>query len=417
MILRVILRFRTKHNADEVAILDGQLTPFLPLALPDIGPEEEAEILGVLRSGRLALGPKTAEFERLFSSYLGAPWASAVSSGTAGLHLAVRSLSIGPDDCVVTPSFSFISAANSVRYEGAEPVFLDVEEKSLCLSPTALRAYLESCKESEGGLFDPVTGRRVAGVMSVDVFGHPADLGALLEVASPFGLPIVSDSCEALGSRRLHGDSWVHAGTGGVAAVYGFYPNKQITTGEGGMVTGSDPDIEERVRSLRNQGRRAGDPWLHHTRVGFNYRLDELSAALGVAQMKRVEDILRRRAGVVSSYEERLRDVEGITTPEPATWAEPAWFVEFLRVDERIDRDRLVQYLVANGIESKAYFDPPVHLQPPYADRPELVPQPLRVTEEASGRILIVPLYSRLSSDEVDRVCDTLRRGLVEAAA
>ncbi|MEX0832547.1 MAG: DegT/DnrJ/EryC1/StrS aminotransferase family protein [Actinomycetota bacterium] len=397
--------------------MNDQPTPFLPLARPDIGADEEDEVLGVLRGGRLALGPKTAEFERLFAAYVAAPWACAVSSGTAGLHLAVRSLSIGPDDCVVTPSFSFISAANALRYEGAEPVFLDIERDSLCLSPDAVRVYLDSCKESEGGLFDPVTGRRVAGVVSVDAFGHPANLGALLEIASPFGIPIVSDSCEALGSRRLQGDSWVYAGTGAVAAVYGFYPNKQITTGEGGMVTGSDPDIEERVRSLRNQGRRAGDPWLHHTRMGFNYRLDELSAALGVAQMKRVEEILLRRAGVVSSYEERLRDVEGIATPEASAWADPAWFVEFLRVDEGIDRDRLVQFLNANGIESKAYFDPPVHRQPPYADRPDLVPEPLPVTEEAAARILIIPLYSRLSTDEVDRVCDALRRGLAEVAA
>lgn len=374
-------------------------------------------MLGALRGGRLALGPKTGEFERLFAGFVGSPWAAAVSSGTAALHIAVRALSIGPEDCAVTSSLSFIAAANALSYEGAEPVFLDVDPDSLCLSPSALRQYLDSCKEAEDGLHDPNTGRRVAAVMPVDIFGHPAKLDEIIEIAAPASIPVVSDSCEALGSQFQRSDAWVHAGTGAKITVYGFYPNKQITTGEGGMATGTDPDIEERIRSLRNQGRRSGDPWLHHTRIGYNYRLDELSAALGVAQMRRVDEILERRSRVVSWYQEELAGVEGVSTPRAASWAKPSWFVEFLLVSKEVDRDKVVLHLNAKGIESKAYFDPPVHRQPPYAVRPHLAPGPLPVTDDAAARNVIVPLYGGLSRTEVARVCDALRSGLGEAAA
>jgi perosamine synthetase len=387
--------------------------PDIPLARPDLGPEEEAEVLTVLRSGRLALGPKTLAFERSVSAYTLSPWAVAVSSGTAGLHLAVRALGIGEDDCVVTSSFSFIASSNCLRYEGAEPVFVDIDAETLCLSPSALRAYLETCKEREDTLRDPVTGRRVAAVLPVDVFGHPADLEAIREVVGPWGLPVISDSCEALGSRYQRRDgTWVHAGDGADAAVFAFYPNKQVTTGEGGMLVGSDPDIEERIRSERNHGRRPGDPWLHHTRLGFNYRMDELSAALGVAQMRRVDELLRRRAEVSDRYEEAFADVPEVATPRAAEWARPAWFVYFLRVDGRVDRDRLVEHLVRHGVESKAYFDPPIHGQPPYAGRSGLVPAPLRETEEASRRTLIVPFHSGMTQEHVERVARTLKEGV-----
>lgn len=387
--------------------------PDIPLARPDLGPDEEAEVLGVLRSGRLALGPKTLAFERAVAAFVVAPWAVAVSSGTAGLHLAVRALGIGEEDCVVTSSFSFIASSNCVRYERAEPVFVDIDPETLCLSPEALRAYLESCKEREGSLRDPVTGRRVAAVLPVDVFGHPADLESIREVAGPWGLPVISDSCESLGSRYLRRDGvWVDAGSGAEAAVFAFYPNKQITTGEGGMVVGSDPTLEERIRSERNHGRRPGDPWLHHARLGFNYRLDELSAALGVAQMRRIDELLRRRAGVATWYDQALAEVPEVATPRAAEWARPAWFVYFLRVGQGVDRDRLVEHLVQHGVESKAYFDPPIHGQPPYAGRAGLVPAPLRETEEASRRTLILPFHSGMTQDQVGRVVRTLKEGL-----
>jgi dTDP-4-amino-4,6-dideoxygalactose transaminase len=387
----------------------------IPLALPDIGSAEEAEVLEVLRSGRLALGPKTLEFERLLAGFAGAPWAAAASSGTAGLHLAFRALGVGRDDCVVTTSFTFVASANAVTYEGAEPVMLDIDPRTLTLSLDALRTYLESCKEGDdGALRDPVTHRRVAAVEPVDVFGHPVHVERVREITGPWGIPLVADACEALGSRwRREDGTWAHAGAGADAAVFAFYPNKQIATGEGGMVTGADPDLDERIRSLRNQGRRPGDPWLHHTRIGFNYRMSELQAALGVAQMRRIDDLLGRRAALAARYAEVLGDVDEVRTPRAAEWADPAWFVMALRCSPGVDRDRLVEHLNRGGVEAKAYFEPPVHRQPPYAGRDALVPAPLTVTEEASASILIVPFFAAMPFEDVDRVVAALKGGLV----
>ena len=386
----------------------------IPLALPDIGPAEEAEVLEVLRSGRLAMGPKTLEFERLLAGFTGAPWAAAASSGTAGLHLALRALGVGADDCVVTASFTFVASANAITYQGAEPVLLDIEPDTLTLSLDALRTYLDSCKEGDdGALRDPVTHRRVAAVEPVDVFGHPVHLERLREITAPWGIPVVADACEALGSRWRRDDgTWAHAGAGADAAVFAFYPNKQIATGEGGMVTGSDPDLDERIRSLRNQGRRPGDPWLHHTRIGFNYRMSELQAAVGVAQMRRVEDLLHRRARLADRYAEALSDVDELRPPQRADWADPAWFVMALRCAPGVDRDRLVEHLNRSGVESKAYFEPPVHRQPPYAGRDDLVPAPLTATEEAAASVLIVPFYAGMPLGDVERVVSSLRQAL-----
>ncbi len=388
----------------------------IPLAKPDLGLAEETEVLEVLRSGRLALGPKTLEFERLVAGFTGVPWAAAVSSGTAGLHLAFRALGVGPDDCVVTTSFTFVASANAITYEGAEPVLLDIEPETMTLSLDALRTYLESCKEGDdGALRDPVTHRRVAAVEPVDVFGHPVQLERVREITSPWRIPVVADTCEALGSRwRSDDGTWVHAGAGAEASVFAFYANKQITTGEGGMVTGADPDLDERIRSLRNQGRRPGDPWLHHTRIGFNYRLSELQAALGVAQMRRVDELLGRRAALAARYTEALAEVDELAPPRAAEWARPAWFVMALRCAPGVDRDRLLDHLNRSGVESKAYFEPPVHRQPPYAGRDDLVPAPLVVTEEAAASMLIVPFFAAMPLEDVDRVVAALKQGLAE---
>jgi len=387
----------------------------IPLALPDIGPAEEAEVLAVLRSGRLALGPKATEFERQVAAFSGFPFGISVSSGTSGLHLAVRALGIGPDDCVVTTSFSFIASSNCLRYEGAEPVFVDIDPATLCISPDLVRAYLDSCKDDGDDLRDPRTGRRVAGILTVDVFGHPADMPAILDIAKAWDLPVISDSCEALGSSYRKGDgAWVHAGTGAAAATFAFYPNKQITTAEGGMVVVADPDLEERIRSLRNQGRRLGDSWLHHSRIGFNYRLDELSAALGVAQMRRVDEILDKRARAAGWYAGALRGIDRVELPQVADWARPAWFVQAVRVADGIDRDRLVEVLGRMGVEAKAYFEPAIHRQPPYAGDDSLLAAPLPETEAASARTLIVPFWAAMTEDHVARVAGALTAALDE---
>ncbi len=388
----------------------------IPLAQPDIGLAEETEVLEVLRTGRLALGPKTSEFERLLASFTGMPWAAAVSSGTAGLHLAMKSLGVGPDDCVVTSSFSFVASANCITYEGAQPVFLDIDPDTLCLSPEALAAYLGSCKEADDGLHDPVTHRRVAAVEPVDVFGHPVQLDRIRELTDPWQIPVVSDSCEALGSRWRRDDgSWVHAGATADAAVFAFYPNKQIATGEGGMVVGTDPDVDEKILSYRNQGRRPGDAWLHHTRIGYNYRISELQSAVGVAQMRRIEELLGKRAAVARSYDEILAGVEDVQTPSSADWADPAWFVYHVRLDPGIDRNRAVEHLNRAGIESKAYFEPPIHGQPPYSGRSDLVPAPLTITEDASEHVLILPFFAAMTSEQIARSAEGLKAAVASA--
>ena len=410
-----IMRHRRPHPGGPVTNTDRS---FIPLALPDIGAAEEAEVLAVLRGGRLALGPKATEFERQVAAFSGFPFGISASSGTTALHLAVRGLGIGPDDCVVTTSFSFIASSNCLRYEGAEPVFVDIDRDTLCISPDLVGAYLDSCKDDGDDLRDPRTGRRVAAILTVDVFGHPADMPALLDIAKAWNLPVIADSCEALGSayRRTDG-SWVHAGTGAAAATFAFYPNKQITTAEGGMVVVADPDLEERIRSLRNQGRRLGDSWLHHSRLGFNYRLDELSAALGVAQMRRVDEILGNRRRVAGWYAEALAGIDGIELTRVAEWARPAWFVQAVRVAEGIDRDRLIEVLARLGVEAKAYFEPAIHRQPPYAGDDGLLAGPLPETEAASAGTLIVPFWTAMTEDQVARVTGTLRTALAEVAA
>ena len=390
----------------------------IPLAQPDIGPLEEAEVLEALRSRQLGLGPKMGEFERLLATFTGAPWARAVSSGTAGLHLAVRTLGIGEGDCVPMSSFSFISSANAVRYEHAEPVFLDIEEPSLCLSPAALRAYLETCDtDDDGTTFDATTHLRVAAVITTDVFGHPVDMDGILGAIGNRKIAVISDSCEALGSRSRRGDGVMHhAGHGADLTVFAFYPNKQITTGEGGMVTGTNATLCAEIESLRNQGRAAGDPWLRHTQVGFNYRLDDLSAALGVAQMRRIDEILGNRARVAGWYRERLADLApAVRTPVAAGSTEPAWFVEFLRVDPGV-RQPMIEALLADGVQAKAYFDIPIHRQPPYDGRPGCVPGPLPVTEDAAASVVVIPFFSTMSEDQVAVVSDAVHRAIGAAA-
>jgi len=382
----------------------------IPLARPDLGPDEEAAVIDVLRSGQLALGPRAEEFERLVAEYCGSPWAVSTSSGTAALHLAVRALGIGPGDCVATVSFSFIASANALVYEGADPVFLDIEPGTNGMDPAALKAYLEACSPGgDGRPRDPVTGRRVAAVLPVHAFGHPADADAIGALAAERGLPVIEDACEALGSWYRGADgAWRHAGTAGAFGAFAFYPNKTITTGEGGMLVGHDAALGELARSLHNQGRAPDAAWLHHDHLGFNYRLDELSAALGVVQMRRLPEILERRARVAAWYGEALAAVPEATPPHGAEWARPAWFVYTVRLDQAVDRDAVVAALAAEGIASKAYFEPPIHRQPPYAGRPDLIPFALSETDRAARDTLVLPYFTGMTQGQVGRVAETL---------
>ena len=361
----------------------------VPLAQPNIGPLEVELVTRALTSGTLAMGPFTAEFETRIAELAGRRHGVAVSSGTAGLHMAIRALGIGPGDEVVTSPFSFVASANCVLYEGARPVFADIEEETLGLDP-------EQVAEAIG----PAT----RALLPVHVFGHACRIGALEELARSRGLRLVEDACEALGSR-LDGRP---TGSFGDLGVFAFYPNKQITTGEGGMLVTDDDRLADELRSLRNQGRDPDGTWLRHVRLGFNYRIDEMSAALGVAQLRRVEELRAGRARVVAAYRERLGGIEWLRLPTAAAGAEVDWFVYVVRVDPAVGRDRLMVRLAERGIPARPYFTP-IHLQPLYRERFGFVPGDFPVTERVARSTLAIPFSSLLTDGQVDQVCDALR--------
>jgi perosamine synthetase len=369
----------------------------VPLAQPDIG-ALEVELVGrVLAGDTLAMGPFTEEFESGIAALAQRRHGIAVSSGTAGLHLAVRALGIGPGDEVVTTPFSFVASSNCVLYEGATPVFADIEEQTLGLDP----------ERAEASLSD-----RSRALLPVDVFGNPCRLEELSTLADRAGIPLIEDSCEALGSsldgRPLGG--WGRVG------VFAFYPNKQITTGEGGMVVTDDDELAAALRSLRNQGRDDDGTWLRHVRLGFNYRLDEMSAALGVAQLRRRQELKAGRDRGIAAYRQRLGAHDWLRLPEPAPRAEVDWFVHVIRLAERIDRDRLIGQLEERGIPSRPYFSP-IHLQPYYRERFGFRPGDFPVTERVAASTLAIPFSSRLTDEQADRVCEALLAAVREQGA
>jgi perosamine synthetase len=369
----------------------------IPLARPVVGEAEIERVLGVLRSGRLSLGPLLAEFEREFARRVGAACASAVSSGTAGLHLALRAAGVSDGDEVVTSPFSFVASANVIVYERARPVFADIDPVTFNLDPDAAAAA--------------VTDRTTA-LLPVDIFGYPADLAAL----ERFGLPIVEDACEALGAIDADG---VPVGGRGHQAVFGFYANKQITTGEGGMVTTSDAAIKERIDSERNQGRAPDMDWLDHDRLGFNYRLGEIACALGLAQLERLDDLLAGRARVAGAYREALADIDGVQVPcEDSTPARGGgsqirrgWFVYVVQLPHDADRDSVVRALHARAIPSKPYF-PAVHLMSYYRERFGHREGEFPVCEDVAARSIALPFFPEMSESQVERVAQSLREVL-----
>jgi perosamine synthetase len=362
--------------------------PPVPLARPDIGPLEEELVLQALRSGTLALGPFAEELEQEVASLAGRRHGVAVSSGTAGLHLAMAALGIGPADEVITTPFSFVASANCILYQGAKPVFADIEEETLGLDPAAAEAAVTPASRA---------------LLPVDVFGHPCRLPELDEVARRHRLKLVEDACEALGSS-LEGRP---TGSFGEIAAFAFYPNKQVTTGEGGMLVTDDDALADVLRSLRNQGRDADGTWLRHVRLGYNYRLDELSAALGVAQLRRRDELAAGRARVVAAYQQRLDGLSWLTLPSAAVGASVDWFVYVVRLAGGIDRDRLVSQLAEAGIPSRPYFRP-IHLQPVYRERFGFTTGDFPVTERVAASTLALPFASSLADADVDRVCEAL---------
>lgn len=362
----------------------------IPLAKPDIGPQEEAAVLRVLRSGVLSMGPWTERFEARVADRVGARHAIACSSGTAGLHLLLTALGVGLGDEVITPSFSFVASANAIRYTGARPVFADIEPATLCVDPAQV-----------AGLIGP----RTRAVLPVDVFGHPAPLPELRALADQHGLLLVEDACEALGSAM----NGVSCGNGRLAhgAVFAFYPNKQITTGEGGMIVTDDDEAAALCRSLRNQGRGESGPWLCHARLGYNYRLDEMSAALGAVQMERLDEILAARSETAARYTERLRGIDGVTAPGVSPGVDMSWFVYVVRLEPSIDRDAVMQELLDQGIGCRPYFSP-IHLQPFYMADLGCREGDLPVTEAVARSTLALPFYGHMPEEQVDAVVAAL---------
>ncbi len=369
----------------------------IPLARPELGAREEELILEVLRSGRLSLGPMGERFERELASWLGVEDAVAVSSGTAALHLGVRALGWGGGDEVLTSPFSFVASANCLLYEGAVPVFCDVDPVTLNIDPAAAEAAL---------------GARTRGVLPVHIFGYPAAMPELEALAAKHRLGILEDACEALGAVDSEGRK---AGARGNLATFAFYANKQMTTGEGGAIVPADPGTAARLRSERNQGRATDMGWLDHGGLGFNYRLSDLAAALGVAQVEKLDSLLARRSAVASMYEERLAGIEGVEAPIAGRERERrSWFVYPVRLADGADRDATIARLAERGVASKAYL-PCIHLFPHLRELGYREGQ-FPVAESVSARSLALPFFPAMTEAEVDRVCQELAAALGQTA-
>jgi len=369
----------------------------IPLARPLLGEEEERAVVEVLRSGQLSLGPRLEQFELAFASHVGAPLASAVSSGTAGLHLALRAVGLEDGEEVVTSPFSFVASANAALYERARPVFADIDPVTLNLDPQAAAAAITP---------------RTRVLLPVHIFGYPADMEAFEALAAREGLAIVEDACEALGARH---DDFKEVGSRGNPAVFGFYANKQLTTGEGGMVTLADPALKRSIDSERNQGRAPDMGWLDHDRLGFNYRLDELSCALGLAQLRRLGEMLAARRRVASMYREALSGIEDLALPcEDRGREQRGWFVFVVQLPQSVDRDEAVRALAAAGIQSKPYL-PAIHLMSFYRERFGHREGEFPICEDVARRSLALPFFPEMSEGEVSRVARALH-AIVERA-
>ena len=371
----------------------------IPLAKPDLSDLERRLVMEVLESGRLSMGPMQEEFERLVAERAGCSHAVAVSSGTCGLHLVLLALGIGPGDEVITTPFSFIASSNAILYVGAKPVFVDICPKTLNMDPQKI----------EGAITD-----RTRAILAVETFGNPAYMDQYAAIAQRHEIPLVEDCCEALGTT-LKGRP---AGSFGRAGVFAFYANKQITTGEGGMIVTDDEHLASVCRSLRNQGRpigtgtrgTPGKSWLRHDRLGYNYRLSELHAALGVAQMERLDELIELRNEVASLYMTRLLSNPEIALPHTDPESFMSWFVFVVRLQTQYsadERERVLQGMRNHEVGVADYF-PCIHLQPFYRDRFGYGPGSFPIAESVSGRTIALPFYPRLTAREVDLVAQTL---------
>jgi dTDP-4-amino-4,6-dideoxygalactose transaminase len=368
----------------------------IPMSRPDINEDDVNLVVSALRGGVLSIGPFVEQFEKRARDYVGTRYAVAVSSGTTGLHLCMRLAGVKEGSEVITSPFSFVASANCVLYERGTPVFVDIDEETFNINPSAVDAAVTS---------------RTVGILPIHVFGQPAAMDTLCQIADRRSLTLIEDACEALGAIYRNRK----VGTFGRASVFAFYPNKQMTTGEGAIVATDDPAWDASLRSLRNHGRGAMGGWLNHDKLGFNYRLNELSAALGVSQFSRLDDLLERRAKVAARYRERLSAVHGIRSLATVESTTRSWFVYVVRLDASLDRDAVAAQLAAKGIPTRNYF-PPIHLQPYFREQFGFRPGQFPVTERVALSTLALPFHTNLSELEIERVCKGLSESIDEAA-
>lgn len=377
----------------------------IPLSRPDISDLEVDMVVETLRSGRLALGPMAEKFEKLVAARAGCRYAVAVSSGTCGLHLVMRALNIGPGDEVITTPFSFIASTNCILYVGATPVFVDICPKTLNMDPSLVEKAITP---------------RTKAILAVETFGNPAYMDAYRSIAARHEIPLVEDCCEAL-AATYRGRP---CGSFGRAGVFGFYPNKQITTGEGGMIVTDDERLAALCQSMRNQGRavspeiaasdrhnpRTVGAWLRHERLGYNYRMPEINAALGVAQMRRLDEMLLKRQQVADLYMKRLMGVKDLILPTISPETEMSWFVFVVRLATgytQEERDRIIAGMRNHDVGAADYF-PCIHLQPFYQEQFGYRPGMFPIAEAVSQRTIALPFYNSLTERDVEIVCATL---------
>jgi perosamine synthetase len=367
-------------------------TTTIPLARPFLDEREEELVLETIRSGWLSLGPMIGRFEELLAERVGARYAAAVSSGTAGLHLCARLAGLGPDDEAITSPFSFVASANCVMYEGATPVFVDIDPHTLNLDPAAVEAAITP---------------RTKAIVAVDIFGYPCELDPLRSLCDRHGLALIEDSCEALGAEY----KGAPLGSHGHPAVFAFYPNKQMTTGEGGIVVVGSEDEWRLLKSLSNQGRADSGGWLEHARLGYNYRLSDVGAALGVAQLGKLDQLLELRAQAAARYAELLAGSDVVVPVADDDDHRRSWFVYVVQVPEGVDRERVIEVFGEEGIGTARYL-PAIHLQPYMRERFGFREGMLPVCEAVSARTMALPFYPGIDPEDQERVVAVLKSAL-----
>jgi perosamine synthetase len=378
----------------------------IPMSSPDLNDADRQAVINVINSPILSMGKYTADFEKAFYDLTGAKHAIAVNSGTAGLHLCVRAAGIGAGNLIITTPFSFVASTNALLFEGAIPIFVDIDPRTGNINPKLVADAAKNIEKYLPRKMPRVEGQKsLKAILPVDVFGQPADMDAINAVAKEHGLAVIEDSCEALGAT-YHGK---HAGTLGDFGVFAFYPNKQITTGEGGVIITSDDKAAHFMRALRNQGRAPGDTWLQHTHLGYNYRIDEMSAAMGASQISRLNEILSKREQVAAWYKAGLSQIAGVEIPFIESFTtRTSWFVYVIRLDKKINRDQMAKKLEARGIPVRPYFLP-IHLQPYMVEKFGGREGDFPVTEDLGKRGLAIPFSGVMTKEQVDYVCEIIR--------